>query len=155
MTHLQVSKRENEILKERVKELEGLLRKSNLANNVGGNNKKSKQEEHTGELLTKAKTLLFEKTKICKQQEQQLNALNTQVEAVKDVLAITKEMLNLRNIENSHFQARFDTMELRLKGERERLAIGDKKLEMSNKMYAHIKAEYELQSNIFQVTIIN
>lgn len=102
------------------------------------------------DILTQAKALLFEKTKICKQQEQQLVALKTQVEATKEVLAVTKEMLCLRNIENDHTQARFETLELKLKNERARQALSERKLQTSTKAYTDLRAEYDLQSGIFK-----
>lgn len=101
--------------------------------------------------MTQAKTLLFEKTKICKQQEQQLAAYKAQVEATKEVLQVTKDMLCLRNIEHDHTEARLDTMDLKLKNERARQVLSDKKLEVSKKMYADLRAEYDIQSNIFKV----
>lgn len=141
---LQVVKAENERLKRQVVELEN----KQPGGTVAGKGKKNKQED---DVLAKAKLLLFEKTKVCKQQEQQLKAIKAQMDATKDVLDITKEMLNLRNAENLHFQARFDTMELRLKSERDRLEITIKKLELSQKMYNDIKGEYEVQNKIFKV----
>lgn len=117
-------------------------------NTTTGKGKKNKQED---DVLAKAKLLLFEKTKVGKQQEQQLKAMKNQMDATKDVLDITKEMLNLRNAENLHFQTRMDTMELRLKNERDRLEITVKKLDLSQKMYNDIKSEYDIQSEIFKV----
>jgi len=137
-----VIKAENERLKRLVLELE-----NKQPGTVAGKGKKNKQED---DVLAKAKLLLFEKTKVCKQQEQQLKAIKNQMEATKDVLDITKEMLNLRNAENLHFQARMDTMELRLKNERDRLQITNKKLDLSQKMYNDIKSEYDIQSEIFK-----
>lgn len=102
------------------------------------------------DILTQAKALLFEKTKICKQQEQQLAALRTQVEATKEVLTVTKEMLCLRNIENDHTQARLETLDLKLKTERARQLLTEKKLASQEKMYADLRKEYELQSEIFK-----
>lgn len=104
------------------------------------------------DILTQAKTLLFEKSKICKQQELQLEALKNQVLATKDVLEITKDMLNLKNMENNHFQTRFDTMDQRLKAERDARQLMEKKLLTSNKMYADLKTEHDLQSGIFKVS---
>ncbi|XP_037029219.1 sporulation-specific protein 15 [Bradysia coprophila] len=137
-----IIKAENERLKRQLVELE-----NKQPGAVAGKGKKNKQED---DVLAKAKLLLFEKTKVCKQQEQQLKALKNQMDATKDVLEITKEMLNLRNAENLHFQSRFDTMELRLKNERDRLEITTKKLALSQKMYNDIKSEYDIQSEIFK-----
>lgn len=103
------------------------------------------------DILTKAKTLLFEKTKICKQQEQQLIALQTQVDATKDVLSITKDMLNVRNMENNHFQSRLETLESKVKAERDVRLLNEKKLAVSKKMYMDLKNEYDIQSGIFKV----
>lgn len=105
------------------------------------------------DVLTQAKTLLFEKTKLCKQQEQQLAAFKAQVDATKEVLKVTKEMLCLRNIENDHTGARLDTMELKLKNERARQQLYEKKLEVSTKAYADLRSEYDIQSTIFKVII--
>lgn len=136
------------------------LRQNNInvvtasANPSGGKSKKgnnNKNEEM--DVLTQAKTLLFEKTKLCKQQEQQLAAFKAQVDATKEVLQVTKEMLCLRNIENDHTGARLDTMELKLKNERARQQLYEKKLEVSTKAYAELRSEYDIQSNIFKVTL--
>lgn len=118
----------------------------------GGNKRGNKSNKNDDDdILTQAKTLLFEKTKICKQQEQQLAAYKAQVEATKEVLQVTKDMLCLRNIEHDHTEARLDTMDLKLKNERARQVLSDKKLEVSKKMYADLRAEYDIQSNIFKV----
>lgn len=103
--------------------------------------------------LTRAKELLFEKTKICKKQELQLEALNNQIEANKDVLDITRDMLNLKNIENDHMQSRLDSMKLRVKSENDRFVLTEKKLNISKLKEASLTKEYETQRNIFKVRI--
>lgn len=113
--------------------------------------KKGKGASNDDDILTQAKTLLFEKTKICKQQEQQLAALKTQVEATKEVLTVTKEMLCLRNIENDHTQARLETLDLKLRNERARQQLSEKKAQTSQQLYADLRAEYDVQSKIFKV----
>lgn len=147
------TKSENARLKKRVAELEACLRQNNVnfaaAVLPTGKSKKAQKNEDD-DLLTKAKALLFEKTKICKQQEQQLVALKAQVDAVKEVLTVTKEMLCLRNIEHDHSEARMETIGLKLKNERARLGLCDKKLEISKKMYTDLKTEYDVQSKIFK-----
>lgn len=106
------------------------------------------------DLLTKARELLFEKTKICKKQEMQLEALNNQVDATKDVLEITKDMLNLRNIESDHQQSRIDSMILKLKLERDRRILLEKKLEATKQVEDALRKEYDIQSGIFKVKTI-
>lgn len=135
-------------MKIRITELESLLSVKSLSNS------KTKTSTEDDDILSKAKTLLFEKTKICKQQEQQLVALQTQIEATKEVLAITKDMLNVRNMENNHFQTRLDTLEARLKGEKDVRMLNEKKLAVSKKMYTDLKSEYDLQSGIFKVSFM-
>lgn len=138
--------------------MENSLRQNNIDSVTAASMAKPKKgkanNDDTTDILTQAKTLLFEKTKICKQQEQQLAALKTQVEATKEVLTVTKEMLCLRNIENDHTQARLETLDLKLQNERARQALCEKKAQTSQKMYDDLRAEYELQSTIFKVRLL-
>lgn len=142
----QKTKNENIILKNRISELENLLCAKSLANS------KSATLTDDEDILIKAKMLLFEKTKICKQQEQQLVALQVQVDATKDVLSITKDMLNVRNMENNHFQSQLETVGLKVKAERDIRLLNEKKLAVSKKMYTDLKNEYDVQSGIFKVS---
>uniref|UniRef100_A0A1B0DG69 T-complex protein 1 subunit alpha n=1 Tax=Phlebotomus papatasi TaxID=29031 RepID=A0A1B0DG69_PHLPP len=103
---LQKRNTENEILKARI----GMMEKEQTSEL-----KPTRTQEQKDDYLTKAKELLFEKTKICKRQEQQIEALKVQIESVKEVLAVSKEMLEVRNMENSHFQEQFTVLETRLK----------------------------------------
>lgn len=131
---------------ERNKELESILK--DLSAFSGKGKSKSDEDDDT---LTRAKELLFEKTKICKKQEMQLEALNNQIEANKDVLDITRDMLNLKNIENDHMQSRLDSMKLRVKSENDRFVLTEKKLNISKLKEATLTKEYETQRNIFKV----
>lgn len=146
-------KSENDRHKARIVEMELCLRQNNITFVSAASGSKSKgaaKNGNTDDILTQAKALLFEKTKICKQQEQQLSAMRTQVEATKEVLAVTKEMLCLRNIENDHTQARYETLDLRLKAERARQELSEKKLSTAKKAYDDLRREYDLQSGIFK-----
>lgn len=102
-------------------------------------------------ILTKAKDLLFEKTKTSKQQEIQIDALRNQVLQLKEVVQITKDMLEIRNTEAKHLNNRFDTIELRLQAEKEKHLLIEKKFEISKKMYTDLKSEYDIQSALFKV----
>lgn len=140
---------ENARLNQRIQELEGIMK--DLSSFCGkGKNKSSDDEEDT---LLRAKELLFEKVKICKKQEQQLEALNNQIAANKDVLDITKDMLNLKNIENDHMQSRLESMKLRIKSENDRFVLTEKKLNISKLKEASLTKEYETQRNIFKVCL--
>lgn len=116
---------------------------------LNGKGKKTNNAEEE-DLLTRAKELLFEKSKICKKQEQQLEALNNQLVATKDVLEVTKEMLNLRNIESDHLQSRLDSMGLRVRAEKDRFILMEKKLAIAKEKETELTREYENQRNIFK-----
>jgi len=116
---------------------------------LGADNPKNKQE--SDEILLKAKTLLFEKTKVNKQQENQISTLKTQVDAVKDIAQVTKDMLNLKIAENEHMQIRLDKSQQWIKAEKDKSALLEKKLEISRSVYEKLRAEYDLQSTIFKV----
>lgn len=131
---------------ERNKELESILK--DLSTFSG----KGKNKTDDDDTLTRAKELLFEKTKICKKLELQLEALNNQVAANKDVLDITKDMLNLKNIENDHLQSRLDSMKLRVKNENDRYVLTEKKLKLAKQKEDSLTQEYETQRNIFKVS---
>ncbi|XP_055304440.1 E3 ubiquitin-protein ligase BRE1A [Sitodiplosis mosellana] len=148
-----VKKLENELvakteecvrLSERNKELEGIMK------DLSAFSGKGKNKSDDDDTLTRAKELLFEKTKICKKQELQLEALNNQIEANKDVLDITKDMLNLKNIENDHMQSRLDSMKLRVKSENDRFLLTEKKLNLAKQKEIALTKEYETQRNIFK-----
>ncbi|KAH8306274.1 hypothetical protein KR018_005877 [Drosophila ironensis] len=140
------AKVENERLKRRVVQLEQSLKQSVM---LGGTDApKSRQEQE--ELLLKAKTLLFEKTKVNKQQEQQIGVLKHQVETVKDVLQVTKDMLQLKTNECEHTQARLEKSQLWIKAEQDKCALTEKKLVISKSVYDKLRAEYDTQSKIFK-----
>lgn len=51
------------------------------------------------QLLSKARGMIFDKTKMVKNQELQIEALTTQVQSLKDINVITKDLLEIRNSE--------------------------------------------------------
>lgn len=144
---LEQSHSENEQLKRKVNQLEQSLKQSVMLGGVDA--PKSRQEQD--ELLLKAKTLLFEKTKVCKQQEQQVEVLKNQVEAMKDVVQVTKDMLNLKNAECEHMQVRLEKSQQWIQAEKDKCAITEKKLVISKGVYDKLRAEYDIQSKIFKV----
>jgi len=144
---LQEAKAENERLKRRVVQLEQSLKQSVM---LGGTDApKSRQEQE--ELLLKAKTLLFEKTKVNKQQEQQISVLRTQVDSIKDVLQVTKDMLQLKTAECDHTQARLEKSQQWIKAEQDKCVLTEKKLAISKGVYDKLRSEYDTQSQIFKV----
>ncbi|GAB0096534.1 uncharacterized protein DMENIID0001_120580 [Sergentomyia squamirostris] len=135
---------ENEILKARIANLEKEMAEK------AGSSKPSKSHKQKDDLLTKAKELLFEKAKICKRQEQQIQALITQIDSIKEVMSVTKEMLEIRNKESEQAQIRYETLEARVKAEKEHHVITLKKLQISKQTYIDLRKEYDLQSGIFK-----
>lgn len=117
-----------------------------------GNNEQAevhKMKEESEELLTRAKTIIFEKVKVCKNQELQIEALNAQVTSLKDVVAITKNLLEIRNVEVKHMQDQIDAMNAKVSAEKERQDLVHKKLESMIRMNADLKREYETQLCLF------
>lgn len=140
---------ENKKLTARSNDLESSLKELGALTSKG--KKQSKADDD--DLLLRARELLFEKTKICKKQELQLEALNNQLDATKDVLDITKDMLNLRNIESDHQQSRMDGMTLKLRAERDQRILMQKRLDAGKQTESALRKEYEVQSGIFKVSV--
>lgn len=57
-------------------------------------------------LLTQSQLKLDDRGRIVANQENQINALTSQVSSLKEVVAITKDLLNIRNMEVKHLQVR-------------------------------------------------
>ena len=58
-------------------------------------------------LLTQSQLKLDDRGRIVANQENQINALTSQVSSLKEVVAITKDLLNIRNMEVKHLQVEF------------------------------------------------
>ncbi|XP_049797692.1 intermediate filament protein ifa-1 [Schistocerca nitens] len=99
--------------------------------------------------LAKASELLRDKDAVCNSQELKNKALLNQVSSLKEVVALTKDMLNIRNMEVEHLQRDVNAMEERIKGERERYAEAVKKMQLATRLNADVKAEYEKQVALF------
>lgn len=113
---------------------------------ISGPKNKEEQEDH----LMKAKSLLFEKTKVCKQQEGRIEALQAQVESLKSVVEVTKEMVKLKTAEMDHMESRWETINLRAKSEKDRCSIFEKKFIIAQGVYDKLRSEYDTQRKIFK-----
>jgi chromosome segregation ATPase len=100
--------------------------------------------------LTKAGELLKDKTDLCDNQEKKNIALTTQIESLKEVVAITKDLLNIRNMEVQHLQSDVELMEGKIEDERQRNNSIITKMDEAVKLNSDLKAEYENQLRIFQ-----
>lgn len=99
--------------------------------------------------LTKAKGVIFEKVKIIKNQELQIEAYSQQIESLKDVVRITKDLLEIRNLEVKQLENKINCMEEKVKAEKERQDLLHKKLEMMIRHNGDLKREYETQLCLF------
>lgn len=106
---------------------------------------KTKSEE----TLTKAKSMLFEKTKVIKNQELQIEALHQQTASLKDVVRITKDLLEIRNLEAKQLETKIKCMEDKVNAEKERHDLMHKKLETMIRFNGDLKREYETQLCLF------
>ncbi|KAJ8960493.1 hypothetical protein NQ318_013777 [Aromia moschata] len=99
--------------------------------------------------LTKAKSIIFERTKVIKNQELQIEAYNQQIESLKDVVRITKDLLEIRNLEVKQLETKINCMEEKMKAEKERQDLLHKKLETMIRHNGELKREYEAQLCLF------
>lgn len=106
-------------------------------------------KQKSEDMLTRAKEVIFEKTKIMKNQELQIEALTQQVVSLKEVVRITKDLLEIRNIEVKHLQEKIDNVEDRINAEKERYNLMHSKLEKMVQMNSDLKREYETQLCLF------
>ncbi|CAH0751764.1 unnamed protein product [Diatraea saccharalis] len=147
---LKVREEEIDLLKARVKNLETELQAA--LSKPGGKNheiiEKIKQQHE--ELLSKAKGMIFDKTKMVKNQELQIEALNTQVQSLKDINLITKDLLEIRNSEVKAMEERLQAMEARFKTEKERYGLVLQRAQTSSNINDDLKKEYETQLAIFK-----
>ncbi|EEZ97853.1 probable DNA double-strand break repair Rad50 ATPase [Tribolium castaneum] len=106
---------------------------------------KTKSEE----TLTRAKGIIFDKTKVIKNQELQIEALNQQIASLKDVVTITKDLLEIRNLEIKQLESKIQCMEDKVGAEKERHDLMHKKLEHMIRYNGDLKREYETQLCLF------
>ncbi|XP_018325703.1 filament-like plant protein 1 [Agrilus planipennis] len=95
------------------------------------------------------KNLLLEKTKICRNQELQIEALSQQIGSLKEIVAITKDLLDVRNIEVKQLEDKIDIMEQKFNVEKEKHSLLNQKLDTMVKLNSDLKKEYETQLSLF------
>lgn len=106
-------------------------------------------KEKSEEILTRAKSIIFEKTKVCKNQELQIEALSQQVVSLKEVVSITKDLLEIRNMEVKHLQDQINIMSEKVEAEKQRQDIIHTKLDKMVSLNTELKGEYEMQLCLF------
>ncbi|XP_059058610.1 kinesin-like protein KIF20B isoform X2 [Achroia grisella] len=147
---LKVREEEIDLLKARVRNLETELQAA-LSKPSGKNHEmieKIKQQHE--ELLSKARGMIFDKTKMVKNQELQIEALTTQVQSLKDINLITKDLLEIRNSEIKAMEDRLQAMEARFKAEKDRYGLVLQRAQTSSNINDDLRKEYETQLVIFK-----
>lgn len=100
--------------------------------------------------LTETIMQLEDRGVIMANQEKQINALNIQVSTLKEVVAITRDLLQIRNKEVKHLQAEVDNMEARIAEEREKHNTMMSRMDDAVRLNSDLKKEYETQLNLFK-----
>ncbi|XP_011054550.1 PREDICTED: LOW QUALITY PROTEIN: uncharacterized protein LOC105146162 [Acromyrmex echinatior] len=91
-----------------------------------------------------------ERNRVIANQENQINALNNQVASLKEVISVTRDLLEIRNIEVKQLQAEVDNMEKKISEERDRHNTMISKMDAAMQLNADLKKEYETQLFLFQ-----
>ncbi|KAF2901407.1 hypothetical protein ILUMI_04784 [Ignelater luminosus] len=139
---LQARTEERDNLKTQVIKLEKELAKNSLKGTKD-------HSTDTNDMVTKARSVIFEKTKTCKNQELQIEALTQQVAALKEIVSISKDMLDIRNIEVKQLQDKLSCIELKFTAEKDRHLLMHTKLEKMMKLNEELKTEYQNQLALF------
>ncbi|XP_014478898.1 PREDICTED: uncharacterized protein LOC106746628 isoform X1 [Dinoponera quadriceps] len=100
--------------------------------------------------LAQTALMYEERNQIVASQENQINALNNQVTSLKEVVSITRDLLQIRNMEVKQLQTEVDSMERKIAEERDRHNAMISKMDAAMRLNADLKKEYETQLSLFQ-----
>ncbi|KAF7998614.1 hypothetical protein HCN44_011022 [Aphidius gifuensis] len=100
--------------------------------------------------LQQVQLKLNERDRLVVNQEKRIIALSDQVLSLKEVITLTKNMLEIRNTEVKHLQDDINGMETKMSGERSRHNDMMKKMDAAVTLNATLKNEYETQLHLFQ-----
>ncbi|XP_011352431.2 tropomyosin [Ooceraea biroi] len=100
--------------------------------------------------LAQTAMMYEERNRVITNQENQINALNNQVASLKEVVSITRDLLQIRNMEVKQLQAEVDNMEKKISEERDRHNAMLNKMDTAMRLNADLKKEYETQLSLFQ-----
>jgi len=131
---------------------EGNTNENESSLNTGTPNMEELMNENSELLteLTRTGELLKDKTELCESQEKKNIALTNHIESLKEVVAITKDLLNIRDMEVKHLQSDMESMEGKISEEKQRQNSMITKMEEAMKLNSDLKGEYENQMRIFQ-----
>lgn len=74
-----------------------------------------------------------------------------QIESLKDVVSLTKDMLMIREIEVRELTERMESMDVKFQAEKDRRSLMEKKMQLSDQLTLDLKAEYKAQKEIFTI----
>jgi len=102
------------------------------------------------EFIIKLIEILKEKTMLCASLDRQNLALTHQIKSLKDVVAITKDLLTIRNMEVEHLHEDLKLLEENIQVERTRQGVAAERLGQAMKLNDQLKTEYTTQLDLFQ-----
>lgn len=70
---------------------------------------------------------------------------------MKDVVALTKDMLMIRDIEVRDLTERMEAMDVKFQAEKDRKNLMERKMQLTDKLTGDLKAEYKAQKDIFDI----
>ncbi|XP_011498602.1 PREDICTED: tropomyosin [Ceratosolen solmsi marchali] len=153
----EISKRPNDFykkLEETQRKLSNLLLSpDNLANGLANCSEYGNlrfELEDLKNTLSQTKVMLEDRDRRISNQQNQISAFIKQVNSLKEVIAITKDMLNIRNMEVKHLQEDVDKMETKITAERDRHNAMIGKMDAAVRLNADLKKEYQTQLQLFQ-----
>ncbi|CAH0394097.1 unnamed protein product [Bemisia tabaci] len=94
--------------------------------------------------------MLKEKHILCINLDKQNKALTTQTESLKEITNITKDLLNIRNMEVGHLKEDMEKLQGKITQERERQKLMLNKMDTASTLNDKLKTEYHTQMNLFQ-----
>ncbi|XP_011303742.1 A-kinase anchor protein 9 [Fopius arisanus] len=152
---LQERTRERDDYKKKIQETEAklsALQASYDAVTSNGDDEMSlrRQIEDFKTKLNQAEQKLEGRSRLIANQECQISALAKQVSSLKEVVAITKNLLEIRNMEVKHLQEDVNSMESKISAERSRHDEMINRMNAAAKLNADLKTEYETQLSLFQ-----
>ncbi|XP_050443752.1 uncharacterized protein LOC126847503 isoform X2 [Adelges cooleyi] len=109
-----------------------------------------RQNRNLQKFLVKVIDLLKEKTDRCTTQEKHVEALTLQAKSLKEVVQITKHMLEIRNTEVSRMSEDLESLQSKINDERTRHSAIIDKMNQAAKLNDELRTEYKLQSERFE-----
>ncbi|XP_050520519.1 uncharacterized protein LOC126893971 [Daktulosphaira vitifoliae] len=109
-----------------------------------------RQNRNLQKFLVKVIDLLKEKTDRCSTQEKHIEALTLQTKSLKEVVQITKHMLEIRNTEVNHMSEDLESLQAKINDERNRHGAIIEKMNQAAKLNDELRAEYKQQSERFE-----